>query len=252
MRLYEFFLDEYTTKSGDEITFRIKKDIEGDNNRGWQVDQIDAYVKGRYAGYLKIAYIPKERFKKWYPSILNFLRQIKGSAILPIGKEAQHYSTYTDSELKDTFINISWQLFHKDYSLEYSEGKINLSREELLDRIREYEKQLEKEYKDQLADFKDTFVDHPYVDFIRVFKRNEPTGKKTQGNRSLARKHFKRQRIGTALYLKGAEFLKKKGLLLRASTSQSDSAQDAWVYLEKQGLVLHKNGNRYIDPNKVP
>jgi len=78
---------EYQTKAGDEIEFRYKEDAEGDNNRGWIVHEIQAYVNNQYAGYIAVSYIPKDRFIKYYPTILNYMSQISGKVgILPYEK----------------------------------------------------------------------------------------------------------------------------------------------------------------------
>ena len=245
MRLCELFLDEYTTKHGEQITFKISQDIEGDDNRGWIVHQIDAYVKQNHAGYLKISYIPKDRFDNWYPSIYNYLNQILGLPIAPKFEDRSiHYTQYNDKDLLKFYKNISFILFHEDLSMK----QVNLTRKQLLDQIQIWEKQLNKKYKNRFDKFKKHFIDNPYVDYIKVFKTGDWPGREIQKK---SKYDFQRQRIGSALYQKAANFLKQKGLMLRMSDTQSKDAKHIWSYLDRIGLVLHKNGYRYINPQKV-
>src|SRR5271170_8072163 len=51
------------------VTFEYQDDIEGDKNRGWQVDQVKAFLDGKQVGYLKMSYIPQERFDAYYHDI---------------------------------------------------------------------------------------------------------------------------------------------------------------------------------------
>jgi len=54
-------------------------DIEGDQNRGWRVDELRLETEdGEEIGYMKLAQIPFKRFKSHYPNILYFFDKIKG------------------------------------------------------------------------------------------------------------------------------------------------------------------------------
>ena len=106
MRYYEIL--EYMTKSGQEITFKYDDDSEGDNNRGWQIYKIDAFVNGEHAGYLKIENIPRERFERWYPTVLNYISMIGGHSVLPLDKKHLHYKDLNDEELKKTVKSLSY------------------------------------------------------------------------------------------------------------------------------------------------
>ena len=57
MRYHE--IQEYETKAKQQITFNVEEDIEGDNNRGFKLDKLTAYVDGKEVGYIKIENIPK-------------------------------------------------------------------------------------------------------------------------------------------------------------------------------------------------
>ena len=69
---------DFQTKTGLPIEIETKLDSEGDKNRGWQVNEYTAKIEGSKVGYIKTSYIPKERFKRYYPSIFYWLDHIKG------------------------------------------------------------------------------------------------------------------------------------------------------------------------------
>lgn len=74
-----------------KITIRRHPDIEGDNNRGWQVDLLSAWVGQDLAGYAAIAFIPAERLKRHYPQgAWDWLRLIEGRSHLPEKKPPAH------------------------------------------------------------------------------------------------------------------------------------------------------------------
>jgi hypothetical protein len=54
--------------------------------------------------------IPKERFKKHYPTIFNWMAQIEGKSLLPREKITAHWSELTTKEKQDLVIN--YNLYH--------------------------------------------------------------------------------------------------------------------------------------------
>jgi len=61
-----------------DVTFHVSEDREGDNNRGFRVDRIEAKRDGKVIGYIQVSYIPSERFKKFYTSLEQYTRHIAG------------------------------------------------------------------------------------------------------------------------------------------------------------------------------
>lgn len=235
---------EYTTRSGEDIAFKYKEDVEGDDNRGWVVHQINAYVKGEHAGYLKISYITKDRFVKHYPTILNYLTTITGNIILPFDKKSAHYKDLNDSDLKSTVKALTRHSRSRKYHDMWNTGKgIPESRKELLFIIEDIIKIELKDKKKKFKEFIEYHVDKPIVDFIKVFKKDEV---KSKYGDDTSKQNFQRQYIGTALYLEAADWLKNKGLKLYASGSQTDAAQGAWIKLEKEGYVALDGDRRYV------
>lgn len=218
---------EATTKYGDEITFKRIEDSEGDNNRGWQVDRLDAYVNGKRVGHLKMSYIPKERYERYYPTILNFISSISGHVILPYKKTHLHYSELSDDELRETIRN-GYHIFDRrrleyDYSSNsYSINGVQLNdmtRPQLLAHVEEIIDLANENFNHNrpmgFKWFKKYYVNKPIVDFIKVDDE------------------FQRQGIGFALYKEGSNWMREKGMKLYASSIQSDDAKAAWKAMHK-------------------
>ena len=227
---------EAFTKAGQEITFERIEDSEGDKNRGWQVDQIEAFIDGKNVGYLKISYIPHERFEKYYPTIFNFLGQIRGHSCLPYKKRDKDYHTLSRDELIEYWPH-AWITIHRywpehtwkeGYLLPNGQLVKNLDRPQLIAEWEKLEREAQKVFGKQFKEFFQYHVDKPLVDFIRV--ENE----------------YQRQRIGEALYKEGAKWMAEKGLKLHASTLQTKEAAGVWRHMEKGGIVDKSNKRRYL------
>lgn len=210
---------EAKTKDGQEIIFELWPDVEGDLNRGWIVDQIVALVDDNPIGYIKISYIPKERFEKWYPNIFAWLENFKG----------HHFYNFTDhmkenpiekwdeDETKEFLKKLTDYWGGNRYFItkfDYEKGNII---KQLLKAIKN-DKRF-KQYMKNFIDFKNYHVDKPLVDYISV--ENE----------------WKRKGIGTELYKEAAKYLASKELKLHASNIQSDEAVHVWKKFQDQGLV---------------
>lgn len=251
MRLSEINY-EFKTKDGDQIKFLITPDSEGDKNRGFQVDRIDAFVDSHHAGYIKLSYIPEERFREWYPSVFHWMKHINGQSVLPYGIEKTPLDELSREDLKSAveYINTSIRpKFGKNKrdraeyqfieSLFHTSGwsrsiKPDVLASDLHKALKIYEKHiLAGEGGARFKKFYDYHVDKPFVDYINVFTGSDfNKNKLDDGNRD-----WRRQRIATALYIKAAKYLKDKGLKLHASGLQSDEAKAAWAHLEKMGIV---------------
>ncbi len=225
MRYHE--IQEYETKKKQEIIFKVKEDIEGDKNRGFKLDQLTAYVDGKEVGYIKIENIPKERYERYYPTIVNYVSQIGGTPILPHEKRHLHWKELETEELRNSVKTAYWGVLHKDYSMD-EEFKV-LPREDLEKMMQDAILPIKKRYGKQFKEFVDHHVDKPFVAYIHV------------------EKDLRRQRIGAAMYLTAAKWLKKQGLRLHASVGQTAEAKGAWKYLEKHYNVKTDGKRRYLD-----
>lgn len=187
------------------LTFQVIEDSEGDENRGWRVDKLVAMLDGKEVGYLKMSWIPKERFKREYPTILHWMGLIGGR-----GSFDRRYSKWDMATISG---RIKAMLDDQDYT-----GRS--SQDPKLDRLSfEEQKALYKKLysfypKKQFVEFRNHWVDKPLVDFIRVAKI------------------YQRQGIGIAMYEEGAKHLAKMGLRLYASTNQRPEAAAAWQWLQ--------------------
>jgi len=212
---------EYKTKAGDDIKFELHQDSESDRNFNseWIVHKLVPRVNGKEAGYLKISYIPKERFDARYPSMVNYILK----QYIPRELVGTHWRNMPD-EVKKTLVTYTilgryvprtqgWDLAWSDQS------KIKDMDSETLDHYLEMvdDPKLNKNNAQEFQKFKKFHVDKPLVDYIRV---NED---------------FQRQRIALAMYQEAAKWLDKQGLLLHASGLQQPAAKAAWEKMKSLG-----------------
>ena len=227
-----------TTKSIiDQLVFDFSSDVEGDNNRGWQVDQITAFYNGEEVGYLKLAYIPKQRFAEYYPTIFNWMDQIRGNCIIPRAKvdesgddvdykafrdsAKRHYNTFTTEELR-TFANrVNMVLRGGDISRDLE----SCDRDAILDFVKKLEVKANEINKTEFKNFKTYYVNKPIDDFIRV------------------EKDFQRKGIAEHLYKLGAKWMESCDLPFYLSTCRQPAAEALSAKMRTNGN-LKKMSNR--------
>ncbi len=228
-------IQDLVEKTNPNITFKYIDSSEGDKNRGWQIDEVKAYLDGKEVGYLKLSYIPRERFEKYYPGILNFLTQVNGSGDLPHGYETTPWKEIPIDKLRPYVYHMAQDagIGWTESNALQSEAK-TASDEQVHHIIDSLEKMLMKEKGILFKRFEKYFVDKPLVDYIRV--NNE----------------YRRQGIGTALYRAGYEWMKSKGLPLYASGVQSDEAKATWKSMQKDFPVTRERvGNPVVRHKRI-
>lgn len=219
---------DFFTKGNQPIEFKIHKQSpdKGDQlSRGWVVHKIEAFINKKPAGWIKISYVPDEKFKKEYSNIVQFAEKIAGN-LFSLGREYDHLRNKADYPT-DNFNN--YPLIVQVYGLHtqvqawpgYTYEKLEeLSNKELLELKEKFLKMLWKRHGKRFEEFQDFHINKPLVDYIKVYPE------------------FQRQRIGVALYEKAAKWLAGKGMKLYASGIQTNEAQKAWEWLRK-----HKGAN---------
>jgi hypothetical protein len=238
MRLIDL-LEDYKTKDGREITMKRIPDSEGDENRGWRVDEIEAYVDGKQAGYIKLSYIPHARFHKNYPTVFNYADAFEGLYGAPYKKRHEHYKNLTADERREMLKSVMHRLRLVDYG---GESKVDdMSDREVMKELQRIEEKLNKgKMGEKFRKFKNFHKDKPLVDFIRVYDGQ---------NRKEGDTDFRRQRIGEALYREAAKWMKEKGMKMYASGLQSDEAKKSWDHMKKALKVRKaKRGRRTLEP----
>lgn len=211
---------------GKNIKLQRLLDIEGDNNRGWQVNAIEVFVDDIHAGYIKTACIPHDRFKKhYYNEVPCYLSLIRGYSINPDGewkKElAEKYFHYLSRDI--------------DYYIK-------------------------KEIINPMKEFFDYIVDKNYVDFIRLYD-DQDTREQRFVNQDLVfidRKNninFKKAGLSLVLYEQAAIWLAENGFKLYASNIQSDEAARSWNFIREMneaaiGIEEVKTFGKKTDLNK--
>lgn len=252
MRLLHLVEKQFTTKHGQQIRLERHADTEGDDNRGWQVDEVRAFVGDIQVGYLKMSYIPLERYKRYYPSIFNYLDQVGGWSGLmgDFKNRAADWHTFDDDRLKKLIKNVEWRGFHNDYSRKPEE--LDHDHKTLVQWAARLEAQLlAGRYGEQFKQFRKSHVNKPLVDYIRVAKggRDDAVTRRDQDklggpNSSI---NYRKKGIGRAMYLEGAQWLKEQGMVLRASSLQQPEAAAAWMSFKRDGLTRKdKDGRTYL------
>lgn len=205
----------------NNLTFKITEDSEGDENRGWRVDKLEALIDGDVVGYLKMSWIPKERFEREYPDLLQYLAKINGK-----NKFLPRYSPYDMNtqigRIKAMFDDADWkEMDSKNPRLDtMTPAEAKVLEKRLLTRYASKYREFMK--------FRSHWVDKPLVDYIRV--KNE----------------FQRQGIAIAMYEEAAKHLATMGLKLYASSNQQPGAKAAWEWLQ-----THAAGNIGIDNGRM-
>ena len=222
----------------DEIVFDFETDHEGDNNRGWQIDKISAIYKGDQIGYLKLAYIPKQRFVDYYPTVFNWMDQIGGSCIIPrpplddAGDDKdykafrnaakRHYNTFTTEELRKFANRVHMSLRLSDISRSIED----CDHDTLLEMVKELEVKANEYNRIAFRKFKTYYVDKPIDDFIRV----EP--------------EFQRQGIAEHLYKLGVGWLDARDLPFYLSTCRQPGAKALSDKMRTQGYLQKMSNKR--------
>lgn len=189
-------------------------------NRGWVIDMVEAFQDDKLLGYIKVSYISKENYKKYYASSLDYMTKVGGWCCESRGNEPIR-SHITKNVVKD----LSW--YHwQDNTLLNQIDKMNDIELRIL--FKKLEHDVYKTYCRSIQKFKKHWVDSPIVDFIRV------------------QDEYQRQGIGTQLYIQAGQMMQEMGLSLRASTCQSDSAKACWSSLAKQGKTITHGKYTYI------
>lgn len=218
------------------VRFEYHEDIEGDKNRGFQVDKIEAFIGDENVGYLKIAYIPRKRWEKWHPSILNWYTQFQGSSLLPHEYKTSKLEDIPTEELAKDLAHAWWASPSAD-DINYSKRNeiyqqmqqiaLTGNRQQILDAYHQIERDAYKHKGKLFKRFENYFVDKAYVDFIRVEDK------------------YQRQGIATALYRAGYEWMKSKGMPFYASGTQSKDAKATWRTLKKRYPVARDRYRLY-------
>lgn len=131
----------------DGVVFKYEKDILENGHRikePWIVNQVSAMLNDEQVGYLKISYIPKKKYKKYWSDIWAFAENELGCCWL---KE------FKTTKQRYEYLSDHWLC-----------GKGYTTNKEKLKSITRWISQHEKQYRYLIS----YLVDKPLVDFIRV------------------------------------------------------------------------------------
>ena len=202
-------------------------DIEGDQNRGWRVDELRLETEdGEEIGYMKLAQIPFKRFKSHYPNILYFFDKIRGWC--------GFVKYYEEND---------WQsIANRAHSYDRSIGMSSFEDRDLPDHEWEKKgrlaiKQIEDKYMWQFKNFQLYFVDQPYVDYAQINEK------------------FQRQGFYLKLYYEALKWCKERDLPLYTSSLKSDEAELTFEkYVNEHKIIgnyVYINVHHGRDPDKT-
>ena len=201
-------------------------------NDGWRVDDIDIYVNDQAAGYLKMAYIPKCAFDRYYSNALAYACRLEGRHLGLRPSLDTPVDEMSIEELRGAVFTLEKEDYWRSVSIPGDE----VSREELVARYDVRVKQIMKSCRKRYLSFRDWQMDNPVVDYVRVYEEGDDVqiaGKVID----VSPRRYRGQGLGKILYLAGAMAMHDQGMSLRASDLQTESAAAAWARLETEGLV---------------
>lgn len=189
-------------------------DIEGNYNRGWQVDMLELLTEdGKSIGYMKLGYIPFDRFKEHYPHIIYYMDRMKGWC-----------------GLIDLYKNKNWERLAKkisahDRSIGYNEYTYRTQKnthEEWEVIGKNAVKQLERKYISEFSEFELYYVDKYYVDFVRIHEDHRGNG------------------YYLKFYQEALKWVEEQNMPLFTNSQKSDIAQRRFnKYLKQHKIIGH-------------
>lgn len=199
------------------VTFRYHEDIEGDDNRGFQVDKIDAFLNGEDVGYIKISYIPKARFEARYPNILAFLNNMEGKrGIFPYEyRDVVDYHKIPPEALKKN-LDSAWLAIVGGWDMNEFARFRELPLDQVIPEYEKFERIANKRFGKRFKEFRNYFVDKGIEDFVRV------------------KEGFQGRGIGTALEKAAHDWMKKRGMQFYFSNVRLEPGQHLLKKIEKE------------------
>lgn len=206
----EQVIEAFLTKQDQEITFVDFEQDPSENrpNSAWVVHRSNASVDGIPAGWIKISYIPPEKFQQKYATLLDWITNSEG-----MGNLAKF-------DFKDPEQAFQASLEALGYGDWKRHGMEKMSPAEVKKFKRQIAKQLDDKFGKRYLAFKEFHLGKPMVDYIFVSEEQRRNG------------------IGVALYEHAAQWMATKGMKLYASGIQSQQAKAAWEWLK-----VHKGAN---------
>lgn len=230
---------KFTTDKGTEVILQFVYDIERKKQNirrsAWEVHAVRALINGKEAGYLKIAYIPREKGKEVFPDIIMFAARQRGYSFLTDSLREHagpvDYAKLPIEELRELTKGITTYTIGSSFGHheEVDRASENELRKLFKERVLLLKKRLGKDY----IEFMNRFVNKPFVDFIRV------------------EEDYQRKGVAILLYVSAAKWLATQGMRLYPGGPQSAEAVKAWEKMEERGWIKHDGKRRYIDANSI-
>jgi hypothetical protein len=187
----------------------------------------------RAYAYLRIAYIPQDRWAMFYPDIFAYLTR-RGHDILSEdrhhkgGPRRPHWRKL-ERDILERLANRCERYLRGGYVRDPVDRSA-MDRKALIAEIAEMERLCVKKARDSFEKFRDFHLERPYVGFIQVEDEHPDC---------------RRNRLALALYLTGSLWLSEnRGLLLHGSDLARPEAEAAWQRMAGLGLVIKPAAGR--------
>ena len=215
-----------------QVEIEVIDDVEGDRNRGWRIDQVSVKHGGEEIGYLKMAYIEKDRFANYYPTIFNWLDQIKGQIIMPRPDDytsiswddarKRHYRDFSTSELKGFLKRMAVYRFQSGKSRNIDTH----DHDTLMTLAEKAEAEMAERYGREFKKFKTYYCMKPIDDFVRV------------------NKDYQRHGIAELMYRVAVKYLEERGMHLYLSTIRQPAAEALAEKFRTMGVIRKMSSGR--------
>jgi hypothetical protein len=240
---------ELKTNDGIIIDFKFNENTHT-GNKGFVDHNIEAFVNGIEAGFIKISYVDKEEYKHFNPSIFNHINNFNGQ-IIGLKERTISSSIYLDgARCTKTIEDTS----NKRYELSSKEGLqtllyrvsafsikeiLEMELNELKEEYNKVEKKFIHDNKDSFDLFSELHINKPLISYIKTY--NSDCQERGDFLNPTSDNYFRGKGIGKALYQMGSIWMGMNNMLLFRSDIQSNEAQSISIArLMKKNLVKVK------------
>ena len=215
-----------------QVDVEVVDDVEGNHNRGWRVDKVSVKHDGDEIGYLKMAYIDKERFDDYYPSIFNWLDQIKGQIIIPRPADntnaswddarKRHYRDFSTEELRKFIGSLRQYAANR-----VSDEDLTACDHDMLQALATVaEVEATQRFGREFKKFKTYYCMKPIDDFVRV------------------ERDYQRNGIAEMMYRVAVKYLDERGMHLYLSTIRQAEAEALAEKFRTAGVIRKMSNGR--------
>lgn len=228
------------TAHGLDLRLDCYRDIDDGMSDGWTVDLVEAHTDTGPAGYLKVAFIPSERMQAVYPDALAYEVRKRGRWHSLHELLASEAAWGREQLLAALHAADDWQAGRHD------DRRAGMTDSDLAEEWARARRRMVAAGQAGYEKFCAYHQDRPVVDYSQVYdgRRDSPFIGSLRDEHAPVPSDMRLQGVGTVLYETAALWMHSRGLILHASSLQSDSAKLVWDALDRRGLVMALPGDR--------